>query len=178
MISAGVERAVRDLLGDAARRARDLLACAVIEGDHEREPVIGLGEFLGLFEQPSDVGFEALALADDAHAHIALVQLGKIVADEAAQQPHQLADFGGRPRPVLRAEGEDGDELDADLAGGANRAAHGFDAAAMALAARQTARRGPAAIAVHDDGDVTRHFECRRDGARGLRPRTSCDLRR
>ena len=60
----------------------------------------------------------------------------------------------GRPRPVLGAEGEDGQVFDAEFAGRAHGAAQGLDAAAVALDARQAARRRPAAVAVHDDGDV------------------------
>ena len=66
---------------------------------------------------------------------------------------------GGRPRPVLRAEGKDRQDADAEIAGGAHRAAQRLDAAAMAFAARQAARRRPAPVAIHDDGDVPRHGE-------------------
>ena len=41
-----------------------------------------------LDQQAADVRIEPFALADDAHAHIALVQFGEVVADEAAQEPH------------------------------------------------------------------------------------------
>src|SRR6185437_4309387 len=44
----------------------------------------------------------------------------------------------------------------------ADRAAQRLDAPAMTLDARQSARRGPAPVAVHDDGDVTRRIERRR----------------
>jgi hypothetical protein len=37
----------------------------------------------------------------------------------------------------------------------ADNAAHGLDAAPMSLEARQAARLGPTAIAVHDDGDMS-----------------------
>ena len=36
-----------------------------------------------------------------------------------------------------------------------------FDATAMPLAARKTARRSPAPVAIHDDGDVTGDFKSR-----------------
>ena len=66
----------------------------------------------------------------------------------------QVEDFLLRPRPVLQAEGKDGDDLNAEFAGGAHRAAQRFDAEPMAFAARQAALRRPAAVAIHDDGDV------------------------
>ena len=46
--------------------------------------------------------------------------------------------------------------MDAEARGGFDGVAHGVDAGAMAFDARQVALRGPAAVAVHDDGDVRR----------------------
>ena len=103
-------------------------------------------------------GLESLALADHPHAHTVAVQFGQVVADEAAQQPEQVADLFGRPRPVFRAEGENRQIGDAEFAGAANDLAQRLDAAPMALAARQSARGGPAAVAIHDDGDVARYI--------------------
>jgi hypothetical protein len=108
---------------------------------------------------------ELNAFADHAHAHAAAMKLGEIVADETPQQAHQFADFLGWSRPILRAEREDGDELDADLAGGADRPPQRLNTAAMPLYARQAARRSPAAVAIHDDGDVARRPLERRHGA-------------
>ena len=45
----------------------------------------------------------------------------------------------------------------AHFAGGAHGLAQRLDAAPMPLPARQPARRRPAAVAIHDDGDVPRH---------------------
>ena len=81
------------------------------------------------------------------------VQLG---AQVALEQPHQRADFGGRPLPVLDRERVERQDLDAEAGGGLDRVAHGVDAGAMPFDARQVALRGPAAVAVHDDGDVRR----------------------
>src|SRR6202035_1183740 len=99
------------------------------------------------------------AITDDPHLHAAAVEVGQIVADEAAQQAHQLADLGGRSRPVLGAEGKYRQNADAEIAGGAHRAAQRLDAAPMALPARPAARRRPAPVAVHDDGHVPGYGE-------------------
>ena len=72
---------------EAARRARDLLPRAVIEGDDQRETVIAAGQIFRLLQQTANIGIEIVAFADDADADIALVQIDQIVADEAAQQP-------------------------------------------------------------------------------------------
>src|SRR5260370_12049883 len=87
------------------------------------------------------------------------MQIRQIVTNEAAQQPHQLANLGGRARPVLGAEGKNRQETDSEVAGGTHGAPQRFDATAMAFPTRQAARRRPAAVAVHDDGNVPRHGE-------------------
>ena len=86
----------RDFGRDAPRRARDLLPGAVVESDDEREPVVVLCELLGLLQETPDIRIEIVTLADHAHAHAILMQLGEIVADEAAQQ---RPSGRGSPRP-------------------------------------------------------------------------------
>ena len=88
-------------------------------------------------------------------------QVGEIIADEAAEQSEQIADFGRRPRPVLGAERKDREVEHADFMGGANDTAQRLDAAAMAFGARQATRGGPASIAVHDDRHVQRNGSIR-----------------
>ena len=69
----------------AARGTGDFLACPVVEGDDERQAVIAARQIFRLLKQRTDIALEAFALADDAYAHVVLVQVGEIVADEAAQ---------------------------------------------------------------------------------------------
>src|SRR6266536_503018 len=103
----------------------------------------------------SAIRWAARAIADDSHQHAVLVQLGEIIADEPAQQPHELPDFGRGTQPVFRTEGENGQDPDAELAGGAHGAPQRFDPAPMPFGARQPARSRPAAVAVHDDGNMS-----------------------
>src|SRR5262249_53351881 len=133
------------------------LSAAIVERDHKRQLVVVLGALLGLLQEPADLRIEVLALADDANMDAVLVQVDQVIADEPAQETHQLADLGRRARPVLRAEREDGQNANAEIAGRTHGATQSLDAASMPLAARQPARRRPAAVAVHDDGNVTRH---------------------
>jgi len=102
---------------------------------------------------------EIFPLADHAHPHPVAVQIGQVMANKTAQQPHQLADFRRRSRPVLGAEGEDGEKFDAQIAGRPHRTPQRLDPAAMPLPARQAARRRPPPIAIHDDGNVAWHGE-------------------
>jgi hypothetical protein len=141
------------------RAARAISARAIIEGDDQHELVVVPGQVFGFIEQPADLGIETFALADDTHAHAFAVKVGEIVANKAAQQRHQLADFGCRTRPVLGAERENREKADTEIAGGAYRATERLDAAAVAFPTRQPARRRPAPVAVHDDGNVPRYGE-------------------
>src|SRR5207249_10153233 len=50
-------------------------------------------------------------------------------------------------------------KTNSEIAGGTHRASQRFDATAMAFPPRQAARRCPAAVPVHDDGNVPRHGE-------------------
>ena len=58
--------------------------------------------------------------------------------------------------PVLRREGVERENFDAVIGGRLQRAPDRFGAGAMAGDARQPALLRPAAVAVHDDGDVAR----------------------
>jgi hypothetical protein len=82
------------------------------------------------------------------------MQIGEVVADKTSQKAHQIRHFGRRPAPVLGRKAVDRQIAHAKADGGAHRDADRFDAAAMALEARQSARLRPTAVAVHDDADM------------------------
>ena len=85
----GVDLAARDLGGQLARGAHDLVAGAVVEGDDERQRVLPARQRLGFLEQRRDVGRQPFAVADHAHPHAVLVQFGEVAADEELQQTHR-----------------------------------------------------------------------------------------
>ena len=68
----------------------------------------------------------------------------------------ERADLVLRARPVLGAEGVERERRDPDAARGARHGAYGLGALAVARHAGEAARLGPAAVPVHDDGDVAR----------------------
>ena len=109
------------------------------------------------------------AVANDPHAHVALDQLVHVAAEIEAEQTHQRPHFLRRAFPVLRREGEQGEVLQADVAGLAHDLAHRVHAGDMAGLARQVALLRPASVAVHDDGDVVgKTAVTRRDGHTGF----------
>src|SRR5689334_2945438 len=145
--------------GKPPRGACNFLPRTVIESDDEHQAVIALGQLFRFFKQSPDVRRQVLALADNPYVHIAFVQIGKIVTDEAAKQRQEVANFRLRPRPVFGAERKDCEHGNAEIAGGAHGLAQCLNAAAMPFDARQTARCGPPPVAVHDNGNMARHLE-------------------
>ena len=69
---------------------------------------------------------------------------------------HQRVHFIFGPVPVLGRKSVEREIFDADFARRADDFARGIRAAPMTLDARQTMLLRPAAVAVHDDGDVLR----------------------
>jgi hypothetical protein len=119
-------------------------------------PVVARGEPLRLLDQLHQAGVEALAAADHLEADAVGVQPRHFLLQHGDEQLHQEADFFLGPPPILAAEGEQGQVLDAQLAATAGHRAHRVDALAMPRHPRQEAALRPAAVAVHDHGDVPR----------------------
>ena len=59
------------------------------------------GAAFGILDHLLDVAGDPAAMADDAHAHVALDQLVHVAAEIGAEQAHQRAHFGLGPLPVL-----------------------------------------------------------------------------
>ena len=115
------------------------------------------GQRNGIVDQLQQFGIDPRTFADHSEAHAVLVQLREVAADEAFHQPHEIVDLGGRPRPVLGREAVDRQVLHAELDGRAYGTPYSLHALAMTDRARQAALFGPAPVAIHDDGDMTRH---------------------
>src|SRR6195256_6998144 len=127
----------------------DFLPRSVVERDDEMKPGIALGQFFGFVQERADVRLQSVALADHPYPDAVAMQRRQIVADEAPEQAEQVADFGRWPRPVFRAEGENRQVQNAELAGGADHTPERLDATAMAFRPRQAAGRRPAPVPVH-----------------------------
>ena len=157
-MASGSSRPSLTCSGERPHGADDLLPAAVIEGHDQDEAAVAAGQVLGLVEQqrgyPSVSPSRSPMIADP---DVVGVKLRQIVADETLQEAHEVRDLFGRPAPVLGREAVEGQVPDAELAGRAHRPPDRLDAAPMALEARQAALGRPAAVAVHDDGDVGRH---------------------
>ena len=91
-------------------------------------------------------------------ADIIFVDGGQFAFQVFAQQAHQKIDFGLRAAPVFQREGVEGEARELQACAGFDDFAGGFHSGAMAGDARQMALLRPAAVAVHDDGDVLRQM--------------------
>src|SRR3546814_4162492 len=70
------------------------------------------------------------------------------------KQPHQVADLIGGAFPVFAGKGVERQHLYAEVGRGLHDAAHRLHTPAMTHDARQETPLRPAAVAIHDDGDM------------------------
>ena len=94
------------------------------------------------------------SLADRLQADVLLVQVLRLVCQKAFQQGHERLDLGLGAVPVFRGEGIEREVFHSEIDAGVRDLADGLGAGAVAFPAGQSAFLGPAAVAIHDDGDV------------------------
>jgi hypothetical protein len=134
----------------------DLIARAIVERNYELEAFIFAGKVLSFAEHCDEIGRHSVLRTDDPEPNVVFMKLGEVAADEAPEKPHEIGNLDLRPLPILRRKAEEGKMGDADV----RRRAHAFfctfNASAMALRAREPPLCGPAAITVHDYGNMFR----------------------
>ena len=119
----------------------------------------------------------SVAAADHADADVLLHDRGPLLDHVLLEQVHQEIELALRPLPVLARQAIQRELLDAQPGALLGRAAHAGHAAAVPLDPRQALPLRPAAVAVHDDGDVPgprfeRHVQqLRRRRSSMVRPR-------
>ena len=97
---------------------------------------------------------QAVTPADQGQARAAVDQALRLGVQIVAQEPHQAGHLRRGAQPVVGRKREKGQGGDAEIGRHARDTAHGFGARPMAGGARQALVFGPAAIAIHDDGEV------------------------
>src|SRR5262245_42864630 len=136
------------------------------------------------FEPLHQLRAECRIVADQLEPDALLHQSIELALEIVAHQRRQVGDLAVATLPVLRRESVERKHLDAMIGGRLERALDRLGAGAMPGDAGQTARFGPAAVAVHDDGDVARNGARAGLGDRlgslgsgsGHLPRISCSL--
>src|SRR5262249_48774599 len=131
---------------------------AVVERDRERHGAVVLRLLLRAFHLVQDAPRKPpVAAADELHLYVPRVHLVGPAAERVSLEVHQVADLAGRPLPVLGGEREHRQVLQASFERSLDDVEQRLLAAVVALRPRQAALLGPAAVAVHDDGDVSGH---------------------
>ena len=97
---------------------------------------------------------ERVTGTDEAQLDAVLVEGVDFALEDLDEQPHQRIHLTGRTLPVLAAEGKEGQDLDPLANAFLHHGAHALDPGAMPRDPWQMALPGPAAVAVHDDGDM------------------------
>jgi len=141
---------------DGVHGVDDFGASAVVQRDGEDHAGIfgeGFGGFAGV---TADGVGKLFGAAQEAHADIVSPQQGHFLADIFAEELHEEFDFGFGAAPVFDGEGVEGERFDVQARAGLDGGARGLRAGGVAGDARKMTLLGPAAVAVHDDGDVAR----------------------
>ncbi len=100
-----------------------------------------------------DSGY-GLPLTDDLQPEPIFYQLFIFFPEILLEKSPEQGNFGFRPLPVLLGEGKKGQVLDAEPGAGFDGILDRLGRGAMALDPRLVPPLGPAAVPVHDDGDV------------------------
>ena len=146
---------------DTAHGVDQLLAGAVVEGHGEQHAGVPGGVADGLADGPLDVlrrpGLGRVERpADPLDAHVELVELLD-AAEQLGVEAEDVADLGAGTDPVLGREPEHGEPADVPRHGDAHEPGQVLLALGVPLGPRQPAPPCPAAVAVHDAGDVQWH---------------------
>ncbi len=143
-----------ELGGRNRRGARDGISRGVVDGDAEVKAATGSRGSLGLLDRLQNRCGKAIATADHFEASALLAEAIGFKAEEGAQKPEDALDFGGWTTPVVGGEGVESEAADADVGCVLDDATSSGQAGAMTGKTGQAATGRPAAVAVHDDGDV------------------------
>ena len=141
-------------LDDAVDGVQNFGAAAVVDGQiHAQTTVAGSGLDYG-FQFAAHRIRKRFQPANGLQPDVVLLQFRQFLLQVKAQQAPQGFDFGARALPVLDRESVERQDADSHARAGLDRAAYRSHTRAVPGDAWQAAAFGPAAVAVHYDGDV------------------------
>ena len=130
------------------------LQTAVVDAELQGQRPVGQGHLLGFLQFLDDALPQPPGTAGPAHPDPHGVQLVAAAADDVPVEAHQEAHLVRAALPVLGGEGVGRQPTHPDVDAAAGHVHQRRLAAPVALDPRQAPGVGPAAVAVHDDGDV------------------------
>src|SRR5918993_2570996 len=134
----------------------DLSASTVVERDVDVEAVVIRGKVLSLLHCFQHRGRQVLPSAQKTEPGPTLVQLGHFLAGRVEEELHERLYLSLWTRPVLGGEGIEGKRLHPGASSGLQQGREHRDTGPVACRAGKPASLGPAPVAVHNDGHVTR----------------------
>ena len=133
----------------------DLGAGAVVEGEGEGGAGVFGGGLGGPLHGVLHFAGEVVDAADVGHADVVVVHALDVADEVGPEELHEEVDLGlGAAQIVLEREGVEGEPGKIDAGGGLDDELDGLGTLLVAEEALEGALSGPAAVAVHDDGDV------------------------
>ena len=135
----------------------DFAAGRVVEGQLQRKAFPGSRSVFDLIQVVFYFFGETAFVADDPHAHSLSGQFGRFVDYALAEELHQGIDLCGGASPVFGRESIKRQVANPVTGRGLDCPAHGLHTPDMTFETLQPVLRGPASVAVHDNGDVSRY---------------------
>jgi hypothetical protein len=142
------------VLQDFFHGTDNLGPAAVIDGQNDSQTVMGASHCFYSFKLSLDSLGNSLSLADDNKPDLVFYHLFILFLEVFLEQPPEQGDLSLRPFPILLGKGVKSQEADAQTGTGFDNLLNGFRAGPVPLDPRLPALFRPAAIPVHDNGDV------------------------
>ena len=135
---------------------QDLVAPAIVEADVGLKALDAGGDLVRLVDERSQLRRQHAEVAQKAQAVAVLLHRVDALVQVLLEKLHDAVDLVLRPLPVLGRKGVDRQVVDAEILAVGAKAAEGLRAGLVARRARQGTLLRPAAVAVHNDGNMTR----------------------
>ena len=165
----GVEVACQIFLGDrlgrlmAVARGEDCVhgidnfcTATIVQRDVQDHTGVFRQRFSGFASIFLDGFGEFVSAPQKTHADIVSLEQRHLFANVFAQELHQEFDLGFGAAPILDGKGVESERFDLQTRGGLDGNTGRFCSGAVSGNARKMTLLSPAAVAVHDDGDVAR----------------------
>ncbi len=146
----------RFLAEEPLHGVHDLRPAAVVQGQDDDHPAVVPGLRFQPLELPQDGPGDPVLLPDDHQAEVVLAKDLAVLLQIVLEKRPELRDLLAGTLPVLLGEGEKGEDLYAQAGRGFDDLADGIGSRLVPVDAGKPPLPGPPAVAVHDDGDVTR----------------------
>ena len=124
------------------------------------------GPGLNAVDEEPGLHRKSVELADGEQAHVLAVEVLCLFIEKPVEQAHQGGDFGRRTAPVFRGKCVERQVFHTQLDTRFHYLANGFRPGTVTLESWKPAFLGPAAIPIHDDGDVAWDFRMFHHGGR------------